>query len=363
MDTNRKVFGNSSPTTGAELRGIFGRNFNYSASGSLFRFPAQYIEKLKPSCISHRPVEGRSTIPGIHLLDADGIVSPNELIGNFEEKVPSLVSDLLVSFGYQYSSFLSTVRAFHSTGKPLLSTGKCILRLLKEAWVFYLSAIRGSEERLAANIYAYYLASFRQGAGGDIITGEGGIPFACRASPDGYRLYVTFNGARETELKSAYISDKKVFAIKPPASLFEGEAVIPVSAFKSREACLPIAVFHSAKETRIGFVQPFQHLLKDLRSYLSVFREASFQLRKLLNLVKSGDRTFMPAIDGDTLLKGSIVKPSAKSEPIVGFLECLRVRLKAIVEGLFHLLCTTFNIAYSREGDKPCWASLSVSPL
>jgi len=56
MDTNRKVFRNSSPTLGAELRGIFSRGFNYFPS-SLRRFEAKYIEELKLGYISHRPVE------------------------------------------------------------------------------------------------------------------------------------------------------------------------------------------------------------------------------------------------------------------------------------------------------------------
>lgn len=361
VNTNRKVFRHSSPTLGAELRGVSGRNLNYFSS-SLRRFEAKYVEELKPSHIPHRPVEAMPAIPRVHLFNEDGIVISKELVSNLEVKISPLVSYFLVGFGNQYSGFPPSVRAFDPTGKPLLSHSQDILRLLKEAGVFYLLTIRGGQERLKPNVDANCLANFRQGLLRHILTGEADVPFACRASPDGYCLYITFNGARETELKSAYVSDKKVFAIKPPACLLQSEAVIPVSAFEARKAGL-FTILKTAKEASIGFVQTLKHVLENLRASLSIFREDGFKLRELLNLVEAGYRTLVLAIDGDALLKGSIVEPSAKSEPIVGFLECLRIRLKAILEGLFHLLCTMFNIAYSREGDKPCRASLSVSPL
>ena len=89
MNTNREVFGNSSPTVGAELSCVFGGNFNYQAT-SLRRFIPKYVEEPEPGTISHRPVEGSSAIPSIHFLDADGIVEPDQLIGY-----------LIVGQGYQ----------------------------------------------------------------------------------------------------------------------------------------------------------------------------------------------------------------------------------------------------------------------
>jgi len=350
MNTNRKVFWDFSPTLGAELRGVFSWDFNYQTT-SLRRFVSKYVEELKPSHISHRPVEIAVSIPRIELFYENSIVFFKELVSYFEMKVPSLVSHFLVGFSNQYSSFPPSVRAFDPTREPLLSLSKYIARLLKEARIFHLLPIRGGEERFAADIYTNNPIGLGQWLLGYIVAREAYIPFACRASPDGYRLYVTFNGARETELKSAHISDKKVFAIKPPASLFQGEAIISVLTLEPGKAWL-FTILNTAKEALKGFVQSLNHILKNLGANHSIFWEGGFKLRKLLNLVKTGYRTLVLAIDGDALLKGGIVEPSAKSEPTVGFLECPRIRLKAILKRLFHLPCTTSTIAVFGKGGK-----------
>jgi len=361
MDTNRKVFRNPGPTLGAELSGILGGNFDY-CSGSFFRFPAQYTEELKPSHISHRPIEAMVVaIPRVHLLNTDSVVFSKELISYLKMEVTPLINGLLVSFGYEDSSFPPSVRAFDPAGEPLLSHSQDILSFLKEAGVFNLLTLVGSEERFTTDIYAYYLASFRQGAVKDILTGESGIPFACRASADGYCFNIPLNWARETELKSAYIPDSEVFTIKLPARLFQSEAVISVSAFEARKAGL-FTILNTAKKASIGFVQTLKNTLKHLRAHLTVFRKGRLKLRELLNLAIAGDRALVRPVDGYTLLKSRVVEMPTKSEPVLGSLKGLRVSLKTILKRFLHLPCTTLNIAYSREGGKPYRASLSVSP-
>ena len=67
-------------------------------------------------------------------------------------------------------------------------------------------------------------------------------------------------------------------------------------------------------------------------------------------------------IDGNALLKGSVVKSATKSDPVIGLLENLRVCSNVILKDLFHLSSTIFNIAYYRKGAKPYRASPPVSP-
>ena len=351
MDTNRKVFRDFSPTLGAELRGIFGRNFNYSST-SLRRFIAQYIKKSKPSHIPHRPIEVMPTIPRVHLLDANSIVFTNQLIGNLEVKISSLVIDFLMGFGDKNSSLSSAVRAFDPTRKPSLSHCKQFLRLLKEAWVFYFNPIRGSQEGLTTDIYSDSLSSLRQWLLRDTIARKAYIPLASRTSADSHCFNITLYRARQPELEPAYLSNRQIFAVKLPASLLQGEAIIPVSPLESGEACLPIAVFHSTEETRIGFIQPLKHLLKHLRAYFLIFKKGCLQLRELFNLVKAGDRVSILSVDSNPLLKGSVVESPAEVEPVIGLLKCLRVRQKTILKGLFHLPSTIFNIAYFKKGVK-----------
>jgi hypothetical protein len=54
--------------------------------------------------------------------------------------------------------------------------------------------------------------------------------------------------------------------------------------------------------------------------------------------------------DSNSLLKSSIVEVSAGVKSVLGSLNGLRVSLNAILEGLFHLPCTT--IAVFRKGVK-----------
>lgn len=347
MDTNRKVFRNSSPALRTELRGIVGGDFNYFPS-SLLRFEAKYIEELKPSYIPHRPIETMPSIPGVQLLNEYSVIVSYKLIGNFEVKIPSLISHFLVSFSNQQASFLPTVRTLYPTGEPLLPSSKIVLRLLKEAWVFYLNTIRGGQERLAANIYTYYPASFRQWLSRDIITREGGIPLTRRASADGNCFNIAIYGTREAELEPTYIPDREVLAFQSPASLFEGEAVIPVSTFETRKTGF-ISILYPAKETLIGFIQSLKRILENLRAYLSVFRKGCPKLRELLNLIKSGNRAMVSPVDSDALLESGIVEVSAEVKPMFGSLKVLWVRLNTIFEGLFHLPCTKVNIAHPEE--------------
>ena len=145
MDTNRKVFEDSSSTLRAELRCVFGRNFHYF-SPSLFRFKAKYVEETEPCNISHRPIKGSVTVPGIHALNADGIIASNKPISGLEVEVSPLVVDFLVGSGNNHLSLLPAFRAFLSAREPLLSHFQGILRPLKEARVLNFLSRRCSQE-------------------------------------------------------------------------------------------------------------------------------------------------------------------------------------------------------------------------
>jgi len=247
-----------------------------------------------------------------------------------------------MSLSYQYSSLSPSVRTFDPAGEPLLSLDQDILRLLKEAGIFNLLTLAGSEEGFTTDIYAYYPASFRQGAVGDILTGEADIPFACRVSAYGNSFNVAFNRAGEAKLKLAYIPDRKVFAIQFPTGLLQGEGVISISTFESGETRF-ISILHSAEEAIIGSIQPFKNILENLRAYLSVFWNGSSKLRELLNLVKLRDRAVIVPVNGNTLVKSDIVEISAKVEPVLGSLKGWGIRLNTILKGFFHLPCTMLS--------------------
>ena len=360
MDTNRKVFGNFSPTPGAELRGVLGGYFNYQAT-SFLRFIPEYVEKTKPSHVSHRPIKTMPAIPRIHTLDEDSVVVLKQLISNLEVKIPSLVIDPLMGFGYQHSCLAPSARTLDSMGEPLLPYGKQVMRLLKKARILYLHAFRSGEEGLTPYINADTPASWRQWLLKHVVTRETDIPFASRSSADGDGLNIPLNRAGQPEFKSAYIPNGQILAVKFPTCLFEGETGIPLPALETWEARL-IAIFDPTKEAGIRFVKTFNHFLQNLRASFSVFGEGCFKFRKLFNLTKAGYRASVLTVDGDTLLKSSIIESAAKIKPIVGFVKYLRVRQKAIFESLLHFSRTIFSVANLGKGVKPYRASPSVSP-
>ena len=178
------------------------------------------------------------------------------------------------------------------------------------------------------------------------------MPSAGRASANSYCFNIAIDGTGEAKLKSTDIPDRQVFAIKHPANLLQGEAIISVSTFESGEASFVITVLNSTKETLIGFIQSFNHTLKRLRAYFSIFWKGYLQFRKLLHLVKLGYRTFVLLVDCNTLIKSSIIEMPAKVKPMFSLLNGVWIRLDTIFEGFLHLPSPIFSIIYFRKGVK-----------
>ncbi len=364
MNTNRKVFGNSSSALGAKLRGVFGGDFNYQAT-SFFRFIPEYVEKPKPSRIPH--LSGHSVviaIEGCHILNANSIVVFEKLVGNLEVEVPPLIVHLFKGLSNKNSSLCPTLRAFLSTRQSLLSLCEYILGCLKEPRIAYLHPIGGGKEGFETDIYAYTPAGWGQGLCGNVVTGEADIPLTNRASADSDGLDIPLDGAGQPELEPANLRDGQVFAIQPPASLFQSERVISILSLEARKARLiAIAVLNSSEETLVGFIKALQYILKHLRAYFLIFRKGFFKFRELLHLRIARDRAFVLPINHDTLFKSTVVELATKMQPGFGFLKSMRIRQKTIFEGLFHFSRTMASVTYLKKGGKPYRASPSVSPL
>ena len=351
MNTNRKVFGNSSTTPGAELRGILSGDFNHLSS-SLRRFEAKCIEEPEPSCISHLSGEiVIGTIPKVHALDTDSIVCPNKQVGNLKMKIPSLVSNFLMGSGNKDSSLVSTIGPLFTSREPSLPHCQSLFRLLKMMWVVNLGTIGGSKEGLKSYIYTHSFASLREWSFRNIFTREDCKPLAGGSSTDGDGLNVSFYRARESKFEGAQIGDGKIFAFELPAGLFQGKRVIAIPALKPWKARL-FTVLNSSKEALKGSVQTLKDILEHLRAYFPVFREGSFKLRELFNLDRLRNGVMVLPVDSDTLLKGGIVEVTAKVKPMVSLLDSLGIRLNAILKGLLHLPCTMLNLAQSRKRGK-----------
>jgi hypothetical protein len=344
---------------GAELRGVPGRNFD-DCSGSLLRFPPQYIEETKPGGVSHRPVERRSAIPRIHLLNADGIVEPDQLISYLEVEIPSLVINFLMGFGYQHPGFSPTVRAFYPPRESLLAHNQDGPRPFEKSRVAYLHTIGGSEKRLKPDIDTNCFIRWGLWFKRHIIAGESDKPLTRRGPADSDRLNIPFYRAGEPKFEFTQVPDSEIPAIKFPTRLLEGEGVIAISSLESGKACFTVAVPNPPEKARKGSVQTFQHILKHLRTHFFVFGECLLNFGKLILLVISRDRAVMPLPGSETLLQGGVIEVPAQKKPALSLVDSLRVGLGLVLKRLFPLHVSI--IANTRKGCKPYRASPSVSP-
>jgi len=315
MDTDTKVFRDSSPAPGAELSRVFGRDFNY-CSGSLFRFPAQYVKEPKPSHVSHRPVEGFSAVPSTHFLNANCAVVADKLFGELEVEVSPLVVYLLVGFGNNHSCFKSPFRAFNPAGEPLLPHREHILRLFEKAWVVYFCAFRSGQKGFAAHIYAYYLVAGRKWLVRHIVARETGIPFASESSMDSDSLNPTLYRAGEFELELANMSNKQVFPVQFPAVLFKGKTIIPVPTLKAREADL-VSISNPSEKPLIGSIKPLKHFLENLRADIGIFGKGYLELGEFFDLVKARYEMTMGMVSGYALLKSRVVEIATQIKPML----------------------------------------------
>ena len=349
MDTNRKVFGNFSSALGAELRCVPGGYFNNQAA-SLLRFVPEYIKEPKPGCISHRLIKAMVIgIPGIHLFNTNSAVVLQQLFNQFEMKVSPLVINLFMGFGHENSSFRPSFRTFLSARQSLLPHSKFTLRLLKEAGVVYLHAIRGCQKGLTANINAHNPVRGPKEFKRNIITRETDVPFTRGMPSDSNCLNVSFYGPGQPQFKSADISDSEVFAFKFPACLFKGEAVISISALKPGKSWF-FPILHPAEEGLVSSIKAFKNILKYLRTYLLVFWKCNFELRKFLNLVIARYGMTAGTIGRYSLFKGYIVKLTAQRKPMLGLVDSLGISLDMVLKTLFPL--HNSSIANLKKGVK-----------
>src|SRR4051812_12236294 len=75
----------------------------------------------------------------------------------------------------------------------------------------------------------------------------------------------------------------------PSCPIRVGEGIIAIATFEARETrCFPIA--YPPKERAKGFVQAVEHILKDMRGNLLIFRPFLFDLDKIAFLSKERHR-------------------------------------------------------------------------
>ncbi len=163
MNANRQRFRNFLPTRRTQERRAVGSYF-YHLTSSFFRFLSQERKEQTPRTIGN--TSGKRMVfdhaVDVQILDENRCVVSDVLIGSLMQKVFSLIGDAFMCFRNKEASFPSSLGAFYSFSKSLLSHGKESEGLLEKEGIVNLSTIGINKERPHANINTNFLRPFRK---------------------------------------------------------------------------------------------------------------------------------------------------------------------------------------------------------
>lgn len=337
MDTNRQRFFNFLTTARAILRRIAGVDFDYLSSGA-FCLVRKELKEFTPAHVSNAlakmPVPDHAS--NIQRFNVDGFVDSDVEIGNFMQKVFSLIYYLFVNFSHKDFCLSSSSGTSYFAGQCPLSSSQDLLGVSEEFRVFNTSACGVNEKCFDADINADFGNSVRHFLSGNIITGEAHKPFAGRGAADRDGFDIAFNRPGEEKFESADTSDVQVPAFNFVSGLLQGEGIVSVFPPKSWESGLFCLFFQSAEECVKGFLQSLYHILQNLRAYGLELKKLLLKSWKLILLGNTGDRFSMLPVDADSLLKSKIVQRTAYIKPLKAINLSLFVYYRSILECSSH---------------------------
>ena len=116
MNTNRQCFRHYFATNRTYLTGALGLYFNHYPI-SFHRFIGQIPKEYAPTRIHYRftQISIMNHIPNSQILYVYGFIVFNIAISKLMQEIISLVGYFLIYFSYQYTSFVSSIRALLSS--------------------------------------------------------------------------------------------------------------------------------------------------------------------------------------------------------------------------------------------------------
>jgi len=350
MNFNRQGFGNFIVASGAFLRSVVRRDFNYHPT-SFFRFVGQHVKEHAPTAVSY--ASGKMSVTDhtfdIQVFYIDILIALYIEVSSLMQKVLSLVRDLLMSLSNQKTGILSSGRAFLPTAQRPLSAPEKFKALKKVFRILNLIAISVITKGCYTYVYANRGGSLRKLFNRHILTGKGCKPLTCRVPADGHGLDCTLDRTGQEQLKPANVLDVEIAAFKFPARLFKCKRIVSVSGLKARETGFAVMFFKSLKEGLIGSVKALYDILQYLRAGSRKFRESIFKFRKLILLLNGRNRFAMLTVNADSLFKGKVIESAAYLKPLVAVSSGSLIDYGSIEIGLAHTLLTCFCGQKSRR--------------
>jgi hypothetical protein len=364
VPTHGEVFFDQCSTARAYLACVSGIHQHY-LTPSFFRFGLNNTDELTPACIGYGL--GKTMVLD-HVLDIQVLkgnkpIGVDKVSGNLMMKIQSGVFDFSMADADNPLSFGSALATFLSPIHCSLSISKFVLCYSQESRVVHELFIGGYKKGLQPHVDAHRFVGMGKWLG-FYHRREYGIPFAS-LTLDAQRFDLSFNRTMQLDFNAAYLGKLQSIAVELKPKLGIDEAVVAVSALKSRISRLLLASLYSAKERLERFVCSVQHILGHLAIHLFVFRTINLDDRKLraLCLKRDADMVLLPGFL--PLLQSSIVEMSAKTQRLAKLLSLVIRGIHSVFERFQHLFPRlSLNVfANGLVGNIPrCGDKVAVSP-
>lgn len=364
MDTNRQFFGDFFSTSRTSLGCVAGIHPNHFPT-SVRSFVGKKLEEYAPATIGDGLAQMSilDHVFNLQVFNVDSLKIVNVFIGNLMQKIISLISDLFVRLGDQYSSLIPTHRTFSPSGKFPLSTPKLFFIIAEIFRIGYYAAFAINAKRLYANVNTYFLAGLRELFGRHIVAGKGDEPFTRRHTPDSDGLDIPFNRTGQKQFESTHVSDVEIPAFKLISGLFKGEGIITVPVLKTWKTSFFTGLY-SAEKSFVCLVKAVKHVLKRLGVRCFDFRKIFLDKRQLPLLGIIGNRFLSLFVSINPLSKRGIVDITAYIKPVVTVGLCFPVYFRTKKECFSHfcfLMYSSIARRMSSATDNPVCSDSSFS--
>src|SRR4030095_15246904 len=130
-------------------------------SPSFFRFVRELLKEGVPTRIVHGTRQHSAREPlDVKILNRDDAVAVHQQAADIVMKVPALIPDLPVCFGYQHTRLAAPVASALASGEPMVCPAQVRKTFLQVPGIINLRPIRENREAVQSNVNANCAGGF-----------------------------------------------------------------------------------------------------------------------------------------------------------------------------------------------------------
>ena len=332
MNSIRQLFFNDSSASRAQLACVARIN-EYNGSTSVSCFVNRKLHELIPRYVSYALSDSFKSVFShlfdIKLFKGDDLIFIYQMPREFMYKVFSLVRNLFMEMGYFLALFFSILAFFFALAQSALKFCEPCFIGLKEAGIFDFLSRRQRCKGFETNVNTDYFLNFTKRLW-FYFTGKTSIPFACRTSLNSAGFNLPVQLPMKFNLDRSYFGKFGAIPSNLKTTLGECEGAISSLSFESWIALTFPTTFRSAEEGFKGKINPYCHILQNLRMHSSQRRSflLEFYNRNCLSMIIERFSFILPRMF--TLFEKMIVNPTTFFKYIIQQSNLFFSREKAI---------------------------------